>query len=232
MNLGNSVAVETLYKLLNRADYVSLHVPLSEETNNLISTNELAAMKSGSYLLNLSRGNVVNINAVRDSIIQKHLAGAAFDVFPDEPEQKLADWINCLQGLPNVILTPHIGGSTEEAQYHIGQDVAKKINKYINTGSTENCLTFPNIHVGKLLQGFRIVHSHKNIPGAMSKIIQLLESFNINIHNQYLATTDEIGYCIIDANIHNKGDIHNEDHLETIRKTIMAMNITINVRII
>ena len=199
MSLGNSTKMVSMEALLRSADYVSLHVPLLPETNNLIGDTELQQMKSGSYLLNLSRGNVVNITALKKYLDNGHLMGAALDVFPDEPENKKSQWQFCLQYADNVILTPHIGGSTEEAQYEIGQDVANKILSYFETGSTANCLTLPNIQIGKCQAATRIINIHKNIPGALAQIMAVMDAYNII--RQYLATKDAIGYCIIDVEV-------------------------------
>jgi len=149
--------------------------------------------------LNLSRGNVVNITALKKYLDNGHLMGADLDVFPDEPENKKSQWNFCLQNSDNVILTPHIGGSTEEAQYEIGQDVANKILSYFETGSTANCLTLPNIQIGKCQTATRIINIHKNIPGALAQIMAVMDAYNII--RQYLATKDAIGYCIIDVEV-------------------------------
>ena len=198
MAIGNSRKCDTMEELLQEADFVTLHVPLSEETNNLIDEKEIKLMKPRSYLLNLSRGNVVNVEAVKKFIIEEHLAGYAADVYPSEPKKKISQWDSCLRGLENVILTPHIGGSTIEAQYNIGQDTSNKIINYICKGATNECLTLPQILVNGLNGNYRILNIHRNIPGAIMKINSLLNEYNINIKKQYLATKDEIGYCIVD----------------------------------
>lgn len=200
MNIGNSKKCETLDELLKLSDYVTLHVPLSKYTENLIGEVELKLMKKGAYLLNLSRGNVLNIDSVRKYLLNKHLGGVAIDVFPIEPSKKNDVWCNPLKELENVILTPHIGGSTEEAQYNICRDVSNKLINYIQYGSTEECLTMPNISV-KSYNSIRILNIHKNIPGAVLKINNLIKDLNLNISNQFLSTKKEIGYCIIDIDI-------------------------------
>lgn len=198
MAIGNSRKCDTIEELLSEADFVTLHVPLSEDTNNLIGEKEIKIMKPKSYLLNLSRGNVVDIEAVKKFIIDEHLAGYAADVYPSEPKKKISHWDSCLRGLENVILTPHIGGSTIEAQYNIGQDTSNKILNFINKGATNECLTLPQILVNGLNGNYRILNIHKNVPGAIMQINSLLNEYNINIKKQYLATKNEVGYCIVD----------------------------------
>lgn len=200
MSIGNSKPMNTLYELLQQSDYVTLHVPLKEDTINLINTHRLLQMKPNSYLLNLSRGNVIDIKEVCRFLKDEYLAGLAIDVYPNEPKSNIDDWECCLQGVPNVIMTPHIGGSTEEAQYFIGQDVSNKILSFINNGNTDGCLTFPNILVNKTKNCIRITNIHKNIPGIIYKVNEVLKNYNCNIKNQYLATNNEFGYCIVDIN--------------------------------
>ena len=211
---------------MKKADYVSIHVPLLPETKNLIDKEELEIMKKGSYLLNLSRGEVLNIESVKDYLVTKHISGLAVDVFPDEPKSNNEKWKCCLQGLKNVILTPHIGGSTEEAQYRIVCDVSNKILNYINYGNTSTCLSLPNISTNNIKGNIRIINIHKNITGAIMKINNLLNTNLVNIEHQYLSTIKNVGYCIIDISGIDKYK------MEEILKKINDLDINIYTRYI
>jgi D-3-phosphoglycerate dehydrogenase len=195
--LGNAVAVETLQEVLTKSDFVSMHVPLTEETENMISGKQLALMKKGSYFLNASRGPVVDVQAVADAIKSGHLAGCAFDVFPVEPAQKGEELTSQLIGLPNTILTPHIGGSTEEAQGGIGREVAGKIINYINTGNTLGAVNFPEMQMTFSKNSYRLCNVHKNVPGVLRDVNNVLASYNVNA--QTLLTKDKIGYMVVDV---------------------------------
>ena len=157
-------------------------------------------MKKGSYFLNLARGFVVDIPALVANLKSGHLAGASIDVFPEEPASKIAPFLNELQKLPNVILTPHIGGSTQEAQYDIAHFVPDKIMKYINTGSTFGSVNFPNLQLPEQRDSHRLIHIHHNVPGVMSSINKIFAKYDINIEGQYLKTNEEVGYVITDIN--------------------------------
>lgn len=195
--LGNAVKCHTLEELLQKSDFVSLHVPLTEETTNMIGRKEINMMKKGSYLLNLSRGKVVIINDLRDALLSGHLSGCAVDVYPKEPRRNTDDFITELQGCPNTILTPHIGGATEEAQHSIGLDVSGKLLNYINTGNSYNTVNFPSIQVyNDNTNTLYIKNIHKNVPGVISKINQIIHENEINIIKQYVSTQQDIGYCI------------------------------------
>lgn len=196
--LGNSTQVD-LDTLLSTSDVVTLHVPETPQTKDMIGEQEIRMMRPGSILINASRGTVVDIDALAEAIRSKKLAGAAIDVFPVEPKSNNERFISPLQELDNVILTPHIGGSTQEAQQNIGQEVANKIAKYSDNGSTLSAVNFPEVslpnHVGKS----RLLHIHENAPGVLTKINEAFAHNNINISAQYLQTDDKIGYVVIDV---------------------------------
>jgi D-3-phosphoglycerate dehydrogenase len=198
--LGNAFACSSLKELLQKSDLVTLHVPELPTTKNLITKNQLRWMKPGSILINYSRGEVVDLDALAKSLQDGHIAGAAIDVFPIEPE-KNGDQFSCpLQGIPNVLLTPHIGGSTEEAQFHIGADVADKMLQYLETGNTYGSLTIPPLLMPAQEGTHRILHIHKNVPGVMSQLNQILSDHKVNILGQYLKTNEKIGYAVLDVN--------------------------------
>lgn len=196
--LGNATKVDSLDELLQTCDIISLHVDGRKENHNILSREKIEKMKPGSYLVNLSRGHVVEIPAVRDAILSGKLAGCAFDVFPEEPKNNKEPFVSELIGLPNTILTPHIGGSTLEAQENIARFVPGKIMEYINTGNTYNSVNFPNIQLPFLQNAHRLIHIHMNEPGVLAKINQILANFEINIVGQYLKTNEKIGYVITD----------------------------------
>jgi len=207
MPIGNSRKCESLEALLKEADYVTCHVPSTELTKNMIGEKEIAMMKKGSYLLNASRGLVVVIPALRKALESGHLAGAAIDVFPQEPEANINNWVNELQHLPNVILTPHIGGSTEEAQIAIGYEVADKVVKLVKTGSTTTAVNFPHCDIpdDKKLTTHRVLNIHKNVPGVLKNINNILGEFNVLA--QQLRTSTEIGYLIVDVDHETSEDV-------------------------
>ncbi len=196
--LGNATKIETLRKLLATADVVTLHVDGRKENADLIGAKEIRAMKKGSILINLSRGHVVNVEALREGIESGKLSGAAIDVFPNEPHSNNKRFVSVLRGLPNVILTPHIGGSTEEAQENIASFVPNKIMEYINTGRTTNSVNFPNLTLPAHENAHRLIHIHRNMPGVLAHINNAFADHNINILGQYLKTNDDIGYSITD----------------------------------
>jgi D-3-phosphoglycerate dehydrogenase len=194
--LGNSKRKETLEEVLTQADFVTLHVPKTDQTKNMITEKQLKMMKKSSYLLNASRGTVVDIPALANALRSGHLAGAAVDVYPTEPEANIKDWQNELQNCPNTILTPHIGGSTEEAQYAIGLEVADKLIKFVNNGSTATAVNFPKLDLPVGQTGtHRILNIHKNVPGVLKNINTLLG--DINVVGQMLAAKGAIGYLIV-----------------------------------
>jgi D-3-phosphoglycerate dehydrogenase len=196
---GNAKQLRELRELLKQSDIVTLHVPSDQTTRNMIDSSAIKAMKKGSILINHSRGDVVDLCAVGDAIRSGKLSGAAVDVFPNEPE-KTGDPFSCtLQNLPNVILTPHVGGSTEEAQANIGLDVTSKLIKYLELGTSEGSQTVPSVSLPPQAGTHRILHIHKNVPGVLGEINSRLSNVGINITGQYLKTNDEIGYVILDV---------------------------------
>lgn len=196
--LGNATKCHSLYELLEVADVVSLHVDGRKENNRLIGENEFDRMKEGVVLLNLSRGHVVDIKALKKNLESGKVKGAGVDVFPEEPKTNQETFQSDLRGLANVILTPHIGGSTQEAQVNIGNFVPGKIIEYINTGSTTNSVNFPNLQLPILENAHRLIHIHYNRPGIIAHINQVLSEHDCNIVGQYLKTNEEIGYVITD----------------------------------
>jgi D-3-phosphoglycerate dehydrogenase len=197
--LGNARQVSDLHTLLGQSDAVTLHVPSLASTQWMIGQAELAAMKPGSILINASRGNVVVIKALEHALRSKHLLGAALDVFPQEPGSNNERFISPLQGLENVILTPHVGGSTLEAQANIGIEVAEKLVMYSDNGTTTSSVNFPEVALPAHPGRHRILHIHRNIPGMLSKINGLLSAAEINISAQYLQTSGPVGYVVIDV---------------------------------
>jgi D-3-phosphoglycerate dehydrogenase / 2-oxoglutarate reductase len=196
---GNAKQIRDLKELLRQSDIVTLHVPSDKTTRNMINDETLAAMKPGAILLNYARGDVVDLDALKKYVENGGIAGAAVDVFPEEPEKNGDRFESPLQNLPNVILTPHIGGSTEEAQAHIGLDVTAKLIKYLEFGTSEGSHTVPPVSLPPQAGTHRILHIHENIPGVLSEINSKLSELGINIVGQYLKTNEEIGYVILDV---------------------------------
>jgi D-3-phosphoglycerate dehydrogenase / 2-oxoglutarate reductase len=200
LSLGNAVKCKTMAEVLEQADVISLHVDGRKSNANLISVKEFSLMKKGVIFINLSRGHVVDIQALRENILSGKVAGCAIDVFPYEPVSNDEEFMSELRGLPNTILSPHIGGSTLEAQENIGNFVPSKMMDYINTGSTSNSVNFPNLTLPILQDAHRLIHIHNNVPGILAKINQLLADHGINIVGQYLKTNESVGYVITDIN--------------------------------
>jgi len=196
---GNAKQIRDLKELLKLSDIVTLHVPSDSTTRNMINADTLKSVKKGSILLNYSRGDVVELGALKKAIGKGSISGAAIDVFPDEPEKNGDKFSTVLQDLPNVILTPHIGGSTEEAQANIGLDVTAKLIKYLEFGTSEGSHTVPPVSLPPQAGTHRILHIHKNIPGVLGEINSRLSARKINILGQYLKTNDDIGYVILDV---------------------------------
>ncbi len=196
--LGNAVAQKSLKELLSQSDIVTLHVPETAQTKNLINKTNIRQFKKGSILLNYARGEVVDLDSLSKALRDEHLSGAAIDVFPWEPEKNGDRFESPLQHLPNVILTPHIGGSTEEAQMNIGADVSNKLFQYLEMGSTTGSHTIPSLSLPPMENTHRILHIHKNVPGVLSAINTTLSQHRINILSQYLKTNDEVGYVVLD----------------------------------
>lgn len=196
--LGNATKCDSLGELLKIADVVTLHVDGRKSNLNFFGEKEFNMMKQGSIFINLSRGHVVDIDALRENILNGKIKGAAIDVFPEEPKSNNDEFVSPLRGLPNTILTPHIGGSTTEAQVNIANFVPNRIMEYINTGGTTNSVNFPNIQLPKLENAHRLIHIHANVPGILAQINNVLASHNINIVGQYLKTNEHVGYVITD----------------------------------
>ena len=197
--LGNATDARSLRELLKRSDVVTLHVPETTQTRNLINKTSLKYFKKGAILINYARGEVVDLEALRKQILSGDISGAAIDVFPWEPEKNGDRFRTPLQDLPNVILTPHIGGSTEEAQQNIGEDVSVKLFNYLEKGITFGSHTVPALALPPQEGSHRILHIHTNKPGVLSEINTRLSRHNINILGQYLKTNDEIGYVVLDV---------------------------------
>lgn len=197
--LGNAESAKTLKDLVSRSDIVTLHVPETPLTKNLINKNNLKFFKKGAILINYARGEVVDLDALSKAIEEGHIGGAAVDVFPAEPEKNGDKFHTPLQNCSNVILTPHIGGSTEEAQQNIGEDVSSKLFNYLEKGITNGSHTVPALSLPPQEGAHRILHIHNNVPGVLSEINTQLSNHNINILAQYLKTNDEIGYVVLDV---------------------------------
>lgn len=197
--LGNAVSARSLKELVSQADIITLHVPDTAQTKNLISKGLIKSFKKGSILINYARGEVVDLKALAIALKEGLLSGAAIDVYPVEPEKNGDSFESPLQGLSNVILTPHIGGSTEEAQQNIGEDVSIKLFQYLERGITNGSHTIPAIGLPPVENAHRILHIHHNVPGVLSAINTALSKNNINIVGQYLKTNDAIGYVVLDV---------------------------------
>ncbi|MEH8015808.1 phosphoglycerate dehydrogenase [Rheinheimera muenzenbergensis] len=217
--LGNATQVN-FGTLLKTSDVISLHVPETAQTKNMIGEAELELMKPGSILINASRGTVVDIDALTDALRSKKLAGAAIDVFPVEPKGNDEEFISPLREFDNVILTPHIGGSTQEAQENIGFEVAGKLVKYSDNGSTLSAVNFPEVSLPEHKDRSRLLHIHKNQPGVLTKINEAFAKHNINIAGQYLQTNADIGYVVIDIDSDDVEQALNE--LKAIPGTLRA----------
>ena len=197
--LGNAVSNASLKELLGKADVVTLHVPENSTTKNLINKSNIKYFKKGSILINYARGEVVDLEALQKAIESEQIKGAAIDVFPQEPEKNGDAFSTPLQNLPNVLLTPHIGGSTEEAQENIGEDVSNKLLQFLERGISFGSHTVPALALPPQAGAHRVLHIHKNVPGVLSQINSQLSSHNINILGQYLKTNDKIGYVVVDV---------------------------------
>lgn len=210
--MGNAHQAPSLEALLAQADIVSLHVPELDSTKNMLGQAQLAQMKPGAILLNASRGTVVDIDALAQAIASKHLSGAAIDVFPVEPKGNDEEFITPLRAFDNVILTPHIGGSTMEAQENIGLEVADKLIKYSDNGTTTSSVNFPEVALPQQANVHRLLHVHQNVPGVLTAINRVFSQYNINIVGQYLQTKESMGYVVMDINTS-----YSEEALEQLR---------------
>ncbi len=197
--LGNAQSVKSIKDLVSSSDIISLHVPDTNQTKNLISKEVIKQFKQGSILINYARGEVVDLDALKEALKSKQISGAAIDVFPWEPEKNGDAFETPLQGLSNVILTPHIGGSTEEAQENIGEDVSIKLYQYLERGVSNGSHTIPSISLPPVDGAHRILHIHNNVPGVLSAINTALSKNKINIVGQYLKTNEDIGYVVLDV---------------------------------
>jgi D-3-phosphoglycerate dehydrogenase len=219
---GNTEPVESLRDLLVQSDIVSLHVPETPATHGMIGEAELRLMKPGAYLINNSRGTVVDLDALSRVVREGHLAGAALDVFPVEPSSNSDRFQNPLQGLENVILTPHIGGSTEQAQDRIGREVARKTIYYIDSGSTMGAVNFPQVQLQARSLGARFSHVHRNAPGMLRRLNEVFLQRDINIFAQYLETDKEVGYVVLDADLAGQPSPEILDEIRALDGTIRA----------
>ena len=224
LNLGNAKSCDALEELLKIADIVTLHVPETKTTKNMITYDKLKLMKKGSCLINSSRGTVVKLDDLAAALEEKHLNGAAIDVFPHEPESNKESFVNELQRYNNVILTPHIGGSTLEAQANIALEVSEKLVTYCDIGSTIGATNFVEISLAPTVDKQRYMHIHKNQPGVLNKITKIFTSRKLNIGSQYLQTDSHIGYVII--------DVDSKEHTKEILKELKEIPETIKTRML
>ncbi len=218
LQLGNARKCNTLDELLAVADIVTVHPDGREDNTNMIGEREFKLMKDKVIFLNLSRGHIVDIDALVANLKSGKILGAAVDVFPYEPKNNQEEFVTKLRGFPNVILTPHIGGSTEEAQYNIGDFVAKRIISYVNSGDSTQSVNLPNIQLPLLKNAHRLIHLHENVPGILAQINHVLAKYNINILGQYLKTNEKVGYVITDIDTKYNKDLIQE--LRQIKSTI------------
>ena len=223
LSIGNAKKVSSLSKLLKESDIVSLHIDGSKKNSNFISSKEFEMMKKNSIIINYSRGNIIDIDALKKYLENNKLLGAAIDVFPKEPLNNSEKFESELRGLKNLILSPHIGGSTKEAQKNIGNYVPNKIIDFINTGNTSNCVNFPTLSLPEQRESHRFIHIHKNEPGVLLNINKIISSFNINIKGQYLKTIEEIGYVITDID---------REYDKSVINKLKEVNHTIKLRIL
>lgn len=204
---GNAGSVDTLEELLAESDVVSLHVPQLPSTRNLMGPDQIRAMKKGSFLINNARGNVVDLDALAEALKEGHLLGAAIDVYPKEPKGPNDRLETPLQGIDNVILTPHIGGSTAEAQERIGVEVARKLVEYSDVGSTFGSVNFPGVQLPQSPRGTRFMHVHHNVPGMMMRLNEIFLRETCNVTAQFLQTDGEIGYVVVEADTGKNTDL-------------------------
>ena len=223
--LGNAAAMSSLQELLEHSDIVTLHVPETPATQMMIGHTELAYMRRGSHLINASRGTVVDLDALAAALQSQHIAGAAVDVFPEEPQSNADVFASPLLGMDNVILTPHIGGSTLEAQDNIGIEVAAKLIRYSDNGSTLSAVNFPEVSLPEQAGSNRFLHIHRNEPGILARINDIFSSRNINITGQYLRTDPSIGYVVIDAE-------SNEEQTNELRYALTTIPSTLKTRVL
>ncbi|MCQ8241158.1 phosphoglycerate dehydrogenase [Rhizosaccharibacter radicis] len=219
---GNALPAPSLNVLLAQSDVVSLHVPETPETNGMFGDGQIRMMKPGSFLINNARGHVVDIDALAQALRSRHLLGAAVDVFPREPRSNADRFVSPLQGLDNVILTPHIGGSTAEAQERIGVEVARKLVEYSDVGATFGAVNFPQVQLPTRPRGTRFMHVHRNAPGILSRINEIFSGIGANITAQYLQTDGELGYVVVEAETPRSEDAGILDAMRALNGTIRA----------
>jgi D-3-phosphoglycerate dehydrogenase len=223
--LGNAVPAHDLGDLLARADVVTLHVPQTPETAGMIGAPEIARLRPGAMLINASRGNVVDIGALTAALRDRHLAGAAVDVFPREPKSRDEEFQSSLRDFDNVILTPHVGGSTQEAQLNIGGEVAAKLVRYSDNGSTLSAVNFPEVNLPEHVGSSRLLHIHHNVPGVLSRINDVFSRAGININGQHLQTEGDLGYVVLDVTA-------DDAQSENLREQLSAIPGTIRTRLL
>lgn len=221
--MGNNRACASLQELLAQSDFVTLHVPETPQTKNMIGPEELAVMKRGACLLNASRGTVVQIDALAAAVKTGHIGGAAIDVYPREPEANNDGFESELRGLPNMILTPHIGGSTEEAQEAIGKEVSAALTKFVNAGATTGAVNFPIVELAMSPGAHRILNIHRNVPGVLRDINKIVSDLSANIRAQLLSTDADIGYLIMDLD---------QEVSQAVKKAISDLPTSIKTRIL
>lgn len=221
--MGNNTFVPELSELLAQSDFVSLHVPATDETAGMMTRERIAEMKKGAYLINLARGSVVDIPALADALKSGALAGAAVDVFPVEPRGNGPGFESELVGLKNVILTPHVGGSTQEAQENIGREVGGRLIEFINGGITTGAVNFPAVGVAPLAGHHRILNAHRNVPGVLSAINSIISESKANVAAQVLSTDPEIGYLVMDLD---------RDIADEVKDKMKALETSIRTRIL
>lgn len=220
--IGNCQSCSTLPELLANADFVTLHVPATPQTQGMIGAGEIARMKKGSFLLNASRGTVVDLEALAAALRAGQVRGAAVDVYPEEPEENSDGFQTPLQNLPNVLLTPHVGGSTEEAQVNIGREVATSLLRFLAQGATTGAVNFPQIELPPTRNTHRVINVHRNVPGVLRDINRVVSELDANIHAQILSTNEDIGYLIMDLD-------HDVVHQVSDRLTMLPTSIRTRV---
>jgi D-3-phosphoglycerate dehydrogenase len=218
--LGNAAPAHNLDDLLARADVVTLHVPATPETKGMLGAGEIARMRPGAMLINASRGNVVDIEALAAALRERRLAGAAVDVFPAEPKSRDEEFHSALREFDNVLLTPHVGGSTQEAQFNIGGEVASKLIRYSDNGSTLSAVNFPEVNLPEHVGSSRLLHIHHNVPGMLSRINEVFSQDGININGQHLQTEGGLGYVVLDVSASEQQSEHLREQLAEIPGTV------------
>ncbi len=222
LRIGNAISCSSIEELLSKVDIVSLHVPDIPQTKNLINDKTISCMKDGSFVINYARGSVLDIDALDKALTSGKIAGAALDVYPEEPASNSEEFVSKMRNHKNVLLTPHVGGSTIEAQTDIGISVANKLVNMLETGGTDGSVNMPSLQIPAKSENIRINHIHENIPGVMRNINKIISEKNINIEGQFLQTNNSIGYCVLDINLENS-DVKVSDiivELEKISGTI------------